>query len=59
MNVAVENDPNLIKWSHFIANKTSFPGLDPLASKLETGIFEGSYYSEEDSSATEPVFLRD
>ena len=49
MNVAVEDDPNLIKWSHFIANKTSVPGLDPLASKLETGIFEGSYYSEEDS----------
>jgi hypothetical protein len=49
MNVAVEDDPNLIKWSHFIANKTSVPGLDPIASKLETGIFEGSYYSEEDS----------
>ena len=49
MNVAVEDDPNLIKWSHFITNKTSVPGLDPLASKLETGIFEGSYYSEEDS----------
>ncbi len=49
MNVAVEDDPNLIKWSHFIENKNSVPGIDPLASKLDTGIFEGSYYSEEGS----------
>ncbi len=49
MNVAVEDNPNLIKWSHFIENKNSVPGIDPLASKLDTGIFEGSYYSEEDS----------
>ncbi len=49
INVAVDDDPNTIKWSHFINDKTSVPGIDPLADIDQTGIFEGSYYSESDS----------
>ena len=49
MNVAVENNANLIKWSHFITDKNNVPGVDLAANNLATGIFEGSYYSEENS----------
>ncbi len=49
MNVAVEDDPNLIKWSHFILDKTNVPGIALGANSGATGIFEGSYYSEKNS----------
>ena len=49
VNLDVESDPASTKWKHFINDLTMVPGYHSTAGQIGTGLFEGSYYSEEGS----------
>ena len=49
INIGVESDPSSTKWKHFINDLTMVPGYHSTAGQIGTGLFEGSYYSEEGS----------